>query len=105
MGASELTESINHTFRGNYEHTIDTYYFGNFFQYLSLFRNWPCEQNQTEVGKFVKSRIEISEMMMNYFSGGQQYGNDGQRPSPDAMRKMGADINTKAEHAYWQLMI
>ena len=47
-----------------------------------------------EVGKFVKARIEIGEMMMNYFSGGRQYG-DGQRPSPEAMREMGADINAK----------
>ncbi len=47
-----------------------------------------------EVGKFVKARIEIGEMMMNYFSDGRQYG-DGQRPSPEAMRKMGADINAK----------
>ena len=48
-----------------------------------------------EVGKFVQSRIEIGEMMMNYFSGERSYGSDGQRPSPDAMRQMGQDINTK----------
>jgi hypothetical protein len=48
----------------------------------------------TEVGKFVKARIEIGEMMMNYFKGGERYG-EGQRPSPEAMRKMGADINAK----------
>ncbi len=48
-----------------------------------------------EVGKFVQSRIEIGEMMMNYFSGGRSYGGDGQRPSPEAMREMGADINSK----------
>jgi len=48
-----------------------------------------------EVGKFVKARIEISEMMMNYFSGGRSYGGEGQRPSPEAMREMGADINAK----------
>ncbi len=47
-----------------------------------------------EVGKFVKARIEIGEMMMNYFSDGRQYG-EGQRPSPEAMREMGADINAK----------
>jgi len=47
-----------------------------------------------EVGKFVKARIEIGEMMMNYFSGGKGYG-DGQRPSPEAMREMGMDINRK----------
>ncbi|MGD9852883.1 MAG: hypothetical protein AB7T38_16655 [Nitrospirales bacterium] len=48
-----------------------------------------------EVETFVKARIDIGEMMTNYFSGGKQYGGDGQRPSPEAMREMGADINTK----------
>ena len=48
-----------------------------------------------EVEKFVKARIEIGEMMTKYFSGGRSYGGDGQRPSPEAMREMGADINTK----------
>lgn len=47
-----------------------------------------------EVGKFVNARIAISEMMMNYFSGGREYGS-GERPSPEAMREMGADINSK----------
>lgn len=48
-----------------------------------------------DVEKFVRARIDIGEMMTNYFSGGKQYGGDGQRPSPEAMREMGADINTK----------
>jgi len=48
-----------------------------------------------EVEKFVKARIDIGEMMTNYFSGGRSYGGDGQRPSPEAMREMGKDINTK----------
>ena len=47
-----------------------------------------------EVGKFVNARIEIGEMMTNYFKGGQSYG-EGQRPSQEQMRQMGADINTK----------
>ena len=47
-----------------------------------------------EVGNFVKARIEIGEMMTNYFKGGKGYG-DGQRPSPEAMREMGMDINRK----------
>jgi hypothetical protein len=47
-----------------------------------------------DVEKFVKARIDIGEMMMNYFSGGERFG-EGQRPSPEAMREMGADINTK----------
>lgn len=47
-----------------------------------------------EVEKFVKARIDIGEMMTNYFKGGERYG-QGQRPSPEAMREMGADINAK----------
>ena len=62
---------------------------------IFLFAGAGFAAEPTEVEKFVKSRIEISEMMMNYFSGGRQYSNDGQRPSPEAMRKMGEDINSK----------
>ena len=47
-----------------------------------------------EVEKLVNARIEIGEMMTNYFKGGTGYG-EGQRPSQDQMRQMGADINTK----------
>ena len=47
-----------------------------------------------EVEQFVKARIEIGEMMTNYFNGGSGYG-DGQRPSQEQMRQMGADINAK----------
>lgn len=47
-----------------------------------------------EVEKFVTARIEIGEMMTNYFKGGEQYG-QGQRPSPEQMKEMGADINSK----------
>ncbi|MEC4679537.1 MAG: hypothetical protein VST67_02415 [Nitrospirota bacterium] len=61
---------------------------------MFLFAGSDLAAEPVEVGKFVKARIEIGEMMMNYFSGGRQYG-DGQRPSPEAMRKMGADINAK----------
>jgi len=61
---------------------------------IFLFAGTGFAAEPTEVEKFVKSRIEISEMMMNYFKNGEQYGK-GQRPSPDAMRKMGEDINSK----------
>jgi hypothetical protein len=44
-----------------------------------------------EVEKFVKARIDIGEMMMNYFQGGAE----GQRPSPEQMKNMGADIHAK----------
>ncbi|MFO0707732.1 MAG: hypothetical protein U0412_12850 [Nitrospira sp.] len=47
-----------------------------------------------DVEKFVKARIEIGEMMTNYFQGGERF-KEGQRPSPDQMKAMGADINTK----------
>jgi len=47
-----------------------------------------------EVEQYVKARVEIGEMMTNYFKGGAQYG-EGQRPSPEQMKKMGEDINTK----------
>ncbi|QPD03298.1 MAG: hypothetical protein Nkreftii_001072 [Candidatus Nitrospira kreftii] len=47
-----------------------------------------------EVEQFVKARIEIGEMMTNYFKSGSGYG-DGQRPSQEQMRQMGADINGK----------
>ena len=61
---------------------------------IFLFAGTGFAAEPAKVGKFVKARIEIGEMMMNYFSGGRQYG-DGQRPSPEAMREMGADINAK----------
>ena len=60
-----------------------------------VFTDVGLATESTEVGKFVKARIEIGEMMMNYFSGERSYGGDGQRPSPEAMREMGKDINTK----------
>jgi len=47
-----------------------------------------------EVEKFVKARIEIGEMMMDYFKGGNGAG-QAQRPSSEQMKAMGADIQTK----------
>ena len=55
-----------------------------------LFSGIGLAAEPAEVEKFVKARIEIGEMMMNYFSGGE-----GQRPLPEQMREMGADIHTK----------
>lgn len=49
---------------------------------------------QAEVEKFVNARIEIGEMMTNYFKGGEKFG-EGQRPSEEKMREMGKDINAK----------
>jgi hypothetical protein len=43
-----------------------------------------------EVEKYVRARIDIGEMMTNYFKGGET-----QRPSSEQMREMGKDINMK----------
>ncbi len=55
-----------------------------------LFSGMSFAAEPAEVEKFVKARVDIGEMMMNYFSGGE-----GQRPSPEQMKEMGADIHTK----------
>jgi len=47
-----------------------------------------------EVEKFVKARVDIGEMMMNYFQGGERF-KEGQRPSAEQMKDMGADIHAK----------
>ena len=47
-----------------------------------------------EVEKFVKARIDIGEMMTNYFQSGERF-KEGQRPSPEQMKEMGADIHAK----------
>src|SRR5690348_8758768 len=61
---------------------------------LILFAGTGLAAEPADVGKFVKARIEIGEMMTNYFSGGERL-KEGQRPSSEQMREMGADINTK----------
>ena len=61
---------------------------------IVLFAGSGYAAEPAEVEKFVKARIEIGEMMTNYFKGGASYG-EGQRPSPDQMSKMRDDINTK----------
>lgn len=59
-----------------------------------LFAGSSLAAEPAEVEKFVKARIEIGEMMTNYFQGGERY-KEGQRPSPEQMKEMGADINAK----------
>lgn len=61
---------------------------------LLLFLGTSIAADPAEVEKFVNARIEIGEMMTNYFSGGNQYGKGG-RPDPAQMKKMGEDINAK----------
>jgi hypothetical protein len=59
-----------------------------------LFAGPSLAAEPAEMETFVKARIEIGEMMTNYFQGGERFG-EGQRPSPEQMREMGADINAK----------
>lgn len=59
-----------------------------------LFAGLSLAAEPAEVEKFVNARIEIGEMMVNYFKGGERFG-EGQRPSPEEMKEMGADINAK----------
>jgi hypothetical protein len=61
---------------------------------LMLFAGLAVAADLAEVAKFVKARIEIGEMMTSYFSGGERF-KEGQRPSSEQMREMGADTNTK----------
>jgi len=59
-----------------------------------LFTGTGLAAEPAEVEKFVKARVEIGEMMMNYFQGGERY-KEGQQPSPEQMKEMGADIHAK----------
>jgi len=61
-----------------------------------LFAGPALTAESAEVEKFVKARIDIGEMMTNYFQGGSQF-KEGERPSPEQMREMGADINAKLD--------
>ena len=60
-----------------------------------LFAGTGLAAEPAEVEKFVKARIDIGEMMTNYFQGGGMKFGEGQRPSPEQMKEMGADINAK----------
>lgn len=61
---------------------------------IVLFAGAGLAAEPAEVEKFVRARIEIGEMMTNYFKSGERFG-EGQRPSPEQMKEMGADINAK----------
>lgn len=65
---------------------------------MVLFAGTCFAVEPAEVEKFVKARIDIGEMMTNYFTGGERF-KEGQRPSPEQMREMGADINAKLSKA------
>ena len=49
-----------------------------------------------EVEKCVNARVEVGELMTSYFQGWDRYG-EGQRPSPERMEEMTAEINAKLE--------
>jgi hypothetical protein len=59
-----------------------------------LFASAGLAAEPADVEKFVQARIEIGEMMMSYFQGSGKSG-EGQRPSPEQMKDMGADIHAK----------
>jgi hypothetical protein len=59
-----------------------------------LFAGAGFATEPAEVEKFVKARVDIGEMMTNYFQGGERF-KEGQRPSPEQMKEMGADIQSK----------
>ena len=59
-----------------------------------LFAGIGLAAEPAEVEKYVRARIDLGEMMTNYFKGGPQFG-EGQRPSDAQMREMGKDINSK----------
>ncbi len=61
---------------------------------MVLFMGVALAAEPADVEKFVNARIEIGEMMTNYFKDGRAFGG-GQQPSQEQMRQMGADINTK----------
>jgi len=63
-----------------------------------LFTRVGLAAEPAEVEKYVRARIDIGEMMTNYFKGGQRFG-EGQRPSDEQMREMGKDINARLSTA------
>ncbi|MBA5866958.1 MAG: hypothetical protein GDA67_09735 [Nitrospira sp. CR1.3] len=59
-----------------------------------LFAGVCLAADPAEVEKYVRARIDIGEMMTNYFKGGETFG-QGQAPSEEKRREMGKDINAK----------
>ncbi len=59
-----------------------------------LFSGVGFAAEPAEVEKYVRARIDIGELMTNYFKGGETFG-EGQRPSDEKMREMSKDINAK----------
>jgi len=61
---------------------------------ILLFSGAGLAAEPAEVEKFVKARVDIGEMMTNYFQGGGMF-KEGQRPSTEQMKDMGVDIHSK----------
>lgn len=55
---------------------------------------WSADQS--DLDKFIRARIDIGEMMTNYFKDrGDMSSGAGNRPSPEQMREMREDINAR----------
>jgi len=67
---------------------------GGLFVSVTLSAASGLAAEPAEVEKYVQARIEIGEMMTDYFKGGERFG-EGRRPSDEKMREMGKDINAK----------
>ncbi len=61
---------------------------------MGLLAGTGLAADPAEVEKLVNARVEVGEMMTNYFQGWERYG-EGQRPSPERMEEMTAEINAK----------
>lgn len=72
---------------------LSRHFIGIFLGVL-LFSGTGLAADPADVEKFVNARVEIGEMMTNYFQNGQKFG-EGERPSPERMQEMGKDINAK----------
>jgi hypothetical protein len=61
---------------------------------LIMFVGLAYAAEPADIEKFVNARIEIGEMMTNYFRSGAGF-EEGQRPSSEQMNEIRADITTK----------
>ena len=67
MEALRLTASLHYTLRGNYGDESRAHHH-NLFGYRALFAGPGLAAEPAEVEKFVNARIDIGEMMTNYFT-------------------------------------
>jgi hypothetical protein len=93
IDAVSQDEFLVHAFKESISMNMTRHIIGVLLGVL-LFSGMSLAAEPAEVEKFVKARVDIGEMMTNYFQGGGQF-KGGQRPSADQMKEMGADIHTK----------